>query len=105
MDGLTYKYYRKNNTRKIFIILHGANRHGIESGFISDIFNAFAAKKNSIICFNFPFCERGERKADSSVQAEEINILKQVIDFAYSEGYTEITIIAKSFGGVISSYW
>jgi len=31
--------------------------------------------------------------------------IKQVIDFVHTEGYNRITIIAKSLGGIISSYY
>lgn len=45
MQGLTYKYYRKNGTKTVYIILHGGGVVGVETDFISSIFDAIAATK------------------------------------------------------------
>lgn len=85
MQGLTYKYYRKNETKTVYIILHGGGAVGVETDFISSIFDAIAATKNSVLCFNFPYCERGEESSSGPELKEEVDALKQVVDFAHLE--------------------
>ena len=105
MQGLTYKYYRKNGTKTIYIILHGGGSVGVETDFISSIFDAIAATKNSVLCFNFPYCERGEESSSGPKLKEEVDALKQAVDFAHLEGFHKIIIVAKSLGGIIASYY
>lgn len=105
MDGLTYKYYKKNGTKRVYVILHGGGLVGVETEFISSIFNSISLTKNSVICFNFPYCERGEEKSSGGNLKEEVSVLDQVIKYARSEGYAEIKIVAKSLGGIIASYY
>lgn len=105
MDGLTYKYYKKSGAKRIYIILHGGGSAGVETEFISSIFNSISLTKNSVICFNFPYCERGEEESSGTRLREEILALDQVIQYIRSEGYSEIKIIAKSLGGIIASYY
>lgn len=105
MDNLTYKYYRKNSGKKVFIVLHGSGPVGVETSFITSIFDAIATTKNSVIGFNFPFCDREEVNSSGPELKEEVKSLKCVIDFVHSESYEEIRIIAKSLGGIIASYY
>ena len=105
MQGLTYKYYRKNGTKTIYIILHGGGAFGVETDFISSIFDAIAATKNSVLCFNFPYCERREESSSGPKLKEEVDALKQAVDFAHLEGFYKIRIVAKSLGGIIASYY
>ena len=105
MEGLTYKYYKKNNSKNIYLIIHGGGPVGVETDFISAIFDTIAKTHNSALCFNFPYCERMEESSSGPDLLEEISTLKQVIDFVHTEGYNRITIIAKSLGGIISSYY
>lgn len=102
MEGLTYKYYRKNKSK---LIIHGGGPVGVETDFISAIFDTIAKTNNSVLCFNFPYCERGEENSSGPDLLEEVSTLKQVIDFVHAEDYDHITIIAKSLGGIISSYY
>lgn len=78
---------------------------GVETDFISSIFDAIAATKNSVLCFNFPYCERGEESSGGPKLKEEVDALKQVVDFAHLEGFYEIRIVAKSLGSIITSYY
>ena len=78
---------------------------GVETDFISSIFDAIAATKNSVLCFNFPYCERGEESSGGPKLKEEVDALKQVVDFAHLEGFYEIRIAAKSLGSIITSYY
>ena len=105
MQELTYKYYRKNGTKTVYIILHGGGAFGVETDFISSIFDAIAATKNSVLCFNFPYCERGEETSSGPELKEEIDALKRAVDFAYLEGFSKIIIVAKSLGSIIASYY
>ena len=105
MEGLTYKYYKKNNSKNIYLIIHGGGPVGVETDFISAIFDTIAKINNSALCFNFPYCERGEENSSGPDLLEEISTLEQVIEFVHTEGYNRITIIAKSLGGIISSYY
>ena len=105
MEGLTYKYYKKNNSKNIYLIIHGGGPVGVETDFISAIFDTIAKTNNSALCFNFPYCERGEENSSGPDLLEEISTLEQVIEFVHTEGYNRITIIAKSLGGIISSYY
>lgn len=105
MEGLTYKYYKKNNSKNIYLIIHGGGPVGVEIDFISAIFDTIAKTHNSALCFNFPYCERMEESSSGPDLLEEISTLKQVINFVHTEGYNRITIIAKSLGGIISSYY
>lgn len=105
MEGLTYKYYRKNKSKDIYLIIHGGGPVGVETDFISAIFDTIAKTNSSALCFNFPYCERREENSSGPDLLEEVSTLKQVIDFIHAEGYNRITIVAKSLGGIISSYY
>lgn len=105
MEGLTYKYYKKNKSKNIYLIIHGGGPVGVETDFISTIFDTIAKTNNSALCFNFPYCERREENSSGPDLLEEVSTLKQVIDFVHAEGYSHITIVAKSLGGIISSYY
>ena len=105
MQELTYKYYRKRGAKIVYMILHGGGPVGVETDFISSIFDAIAATKNSVLCFNFPYCEREEEASSGPELKEEMDALKRAIDFAYLEGFSKIIIVAKSLGGIIASYY
>ena len=60
MQGLTYKYFRKTGSKIVYIVLHGGGPVGVETDFISSIFDSLAATKNSVLCFNVGCCESEE---------------------------------------------
>lgn len=105
MQELTYKYYRKTGTKIVYIVLHGSGPVGVETDFISSIFDSIAATKNSVLCFNFPYCEREEEASSGPELKEEIDALKRAVDFAYLEGFNKIIIVVKSLGGIIASFY
>ena len=105
VQGITYKYYRKKGTKTVYIILHGSGPVGVETNFISSIFDAIVETKNSVLCFNFPYCDRGEEASSGPELKEEVDTLRRVIDFAYLEGFNKIIIVAKSLGGIIASFY
>ena len=71
MEGLTYKYYKKNNSKNIYLIIHGGGPVGVETDFISAIFDTIAKTHNSALCFNFPYCERMEESSSGPDLLEE----------------------------------
>lgn len=105
MDKLTYKYYKKNGGEKAYIIVHGSGPVGVETDFIASIFDSIAITENSAICFNFPYCDRGEDNSSGPELKEEVAALKCAVDFIRSEGYKNIGIVAKSLGGIVASYY
>ncbi len=102
--NLTYKYYRKINDRQVFLVLHGGGVAGIESPFISKIITEFADSKKSVLGFNMPYCERGEESTSNNL-IEETEALKSAIEYLRTEGYGRITVIGKSLGSIIASYY
>ncbi|HUD08154.1 MAG TPA: alpha/beta fold hydrolase [Candidatus Saccharimonadales bacterium] len=104
-QDLSYKYYRKLNATTVYLVLHGGGPEGIETPFISNIINALSSTGNSVLGFNFPYCERGEENSSGPDLTEETEALEKVIEFLRGEGYEKIIIVAKSFGGIVSSYW
>jgi len=105
MQELTYKYYRKRGAKIVYMILHGGGPVGVETDFISSIFDAIAVTKNSVLCFNFPYCEREEEASSGPELKEEVDALKRAIDFAYLEGFSKIIIVAKSLGDIVASFY
>lgn len=105
LDNLSYKYYRKLNAKTVYLVLHGGGPEGIETPFISNIINALTDTGKSVFGFNFPYCERGEENSSGEELTEETEALDRVVRFLRSEGYERIVIVAKSLGGIITSYW
>ncbi len=105
LQGLSYKYYRKLNAKTVYLVLHGGGPWGVETPFISSIIDSLTGTGNSVLGFNFPYCERGEEKSSGPELTEETAALNKVIKFLRSEGYEKINIVAKSLGGVTASYW
>lgn len=104
-SDLTYKYYPKLNSKTVYLILHGGGPEGIESNFISNIINSLCNTGESVLGFNFPYCERGEENSSGEELLEETAALSKVVEFLKGEGYEKIIIVAKSLGGIITSYW
>ncbi len=102
---VTYKYYRKLGSKKVFLVLHGGGSEGIETPFIITIIGSLSQSLESVFGFNFPYCDRGEEESSGPELKEETDCLSKVIKFLYAEGYETIYIVAKSLGGIIASYW
>lgn len=105
LKDLSYKYYRKRNAKTVYLVLHGGGSEGIETPFISNIINALTGTGSSVFGFNFPYCERGEENSSGEKLAEETAALDKVVQFLHGEGYEKIVIVAKSLGGITTSYW
>jgi predicted alpha/beta-hydrolase family hydrolase len=105
LDELTFQYYRKLGSSDAFLVLHGGGPNGIETPFIASVIDALKATKQSVLAFNFPYCERGEELSSGPELVGELAALEQAIQFLRNEGYEQITIVAKSLGGIVASYW
>lgn len=105
LQDLSYKYYHKLNAKTVYLVLHGGGPEGIETPFISNIINALTGTGISVFGFNFPYCERGEENSSGEELAEETAALDKVVQFLRGEGYEKIVIVAKSLGGITTSYW
>ncbi len=105
LQDLSYKYYHKQGSKTVYLVLHGGGPEGIETTFISNIINALTTMGNSVFGFNFPYCERGEENSSGPELIEETATLEKVMQFLRGESYKKIVIVAKSLGGIITSYW
>jgi predicted alpha/beta-hydrolase family hydrolase len=105
LDNLSYKYYRKLNAKTVYLVLHGGGPEGTETPFISNIINALVGTGKSVFGFNFPYCERGEENSSGEELKEETEALEKVVEFLRGEGYEKVVIVAKSLGGIITSFW
>jgi predicted alpha/beta-hydrolase family hydrolase len=105
LQDLSYKYYHKLNVKTVYLVLHGGGPEGIETPFISNIINVLAGTGNSVFGCNFPYCERGEENSSGEELTEETATLDEVVQFLRSESYEKIVVVAKSLGGIITSYW
>lgn len=102
---LSYKYYRKLNSKTVYLVLHGGGPEGIETSFISNIINSLTTKGDSVFGFNFPYCERGDENSSGEELTEETAALENVVQYLRGEGYEKVVIVAKSLGGITTSYW
>lgn len=105
LQDLSYKYYHKRGSKAVYLVLHGGGPEGIETPFIANIINHLTETGNSVFGFNFPYCERGEENSSGEALSEETAALETVVQFLRSEGYEQIIIVAKSLGGITTSYW
>ena len=105
MQDLSYKYYHKNGAKTVYLVLHGGGPEGVESPFISNIIRSLTKTGDSVLGFNFPYCERGEENSSGPELTEEVTALTTAVDFLKSEGYEKVVIVAKSLGGIITSFW
>lgn len=105
LQDLSYKYYHKRNAKTVYLVLHGGGPEGIKTLFISNIINALTTTGSSVFGFNFPYCERGEENSSGEELTEETATLDKVVQFLRSEGYEKVVVVAKSLGGIITSYW
>jgi predicted alpha/beta-hydrolase family hydrolase len=105
LQDLSYKYYHKRGSKAVYLVLHGGGPEGIETPFIANIINRLAESGSSVLGFNFPYCERGEEKSSGEALSEETAALDMVVEFLRGEGYEKIVIVAKSLGGITTSYW
>jgi len=102
MHNLTYQYLHRPNSTTAYLILHGISE-GISSDFIRNIYSTVAATGDSVLALNFPYIDA--RSKPSPDMADECAALQTAFDFLQGEGYTNVSIIAKSLGGIVTSHW
>ena len=100
---LAYKHYSKPGREDVHLLMHGGN-DGLESPFISRMFEAVAGEQRSVFAFNLPYRERGDKSSSENLE-EEVGALGSVLEYLRSEGCAEINIIAKSLGAVVTSFY
>src|SRR6266545_2049135 len=105
LQDLGYKYYHKRDSKIVYLVLHGGGPEGIETPFIASIITSLTENGTSVFGFNFPYCERGEENSSGEDLTEETAALGTVVQFLRSEGYQKIIVVAKSLGGITTSYW
>lgn len=105
LQNLSYKYYHRCGSKIVYLVLHGGGPEGIETPFIANVINRLGETRDSVFGFNFPYCERGEQDSSGETLSEETAALETVVKFLRCEGYEQIVIVAKSLGGITTSYW
>jgi predicted alpha/beta-hydrolase family hydrolase len=104
LDNVTYKFYHKQASNRVLVVLHGSGTEGVESSFIAKVIEALTKTGNSVFGFNFPYCERGDESSSGPELTEEVEALKRVINQLHGNGY-KVTIVAKSLGGIVASFY
>ncbi len=104
LDNVTYKFYHKQSSDRVFVVLHGSGTEGVESPFIAKVIEALTRTGKSVFGFNFPYCERGDESSSGPELTEEVEALKQVVEQLQGSGY-KITIVAKSLGAIVASFY
>lgn len=102
LTELTYQHYNASKSERAFLLLHGISE-GINSGLIRSIFTALSNKKESVLAINWPYIDCNQKPSEDL--AEERLALSSAVNFLESAGYTQINIIAKSLGGIVTSRW
>ena len=97
-----FKYFYSNKAEKLDVVLHGGSQ-GMDSGFMNKIIEASRKEGNSVVAFNFPYIERGEENSSGPELLEEIEALRNVLDYCQSEKYSHVRLIGKSLGGVVAA--
>lgn len=104
LNNLTYAYYHKQSSNRVYIVLHGSGMAGVESPFITDIMQALIKTGQSVFGLNFPYCERGEEHSSGAELLEEVEAIRLSIVWLQEKGY-KITIVAKSLGAIAASFY
>ncbi len=98
------QFFYNKDSETLDIILHGVSE-GMESTFIQKLVKKSKESKHSTVTFNFPFLDRKESNSSSPELKEELNTLNSVLSFINADYYKNINLIAKSFGGIVASYF
>lgn len=104
LDNVTYKFYHKQSSDRVFVVLHGSGTEGVESPFITKVIEGLTKTRQNVFGFNFPYCERGDDSSSGPELTEEVGALKQVVEQLQAQGY-KVTLVAKSLGGIVASFY
>lgn len=77
----------------------------MDNPFIIKIIEKCRETNHSVAAFNFPYLDRGEGHSSGPQLLEELDSLKEVLDFCKGEKYQQIRLIGKSLGGIVASYF
>ena len=100
MQMPNFKYFYNNKSEILVVVLHGGSQ-GMDSSLICKVVDSSRERGNSVVAFNFPYIERGEDHSSGPELIEELEALKQVLDFCHSENFKHIRLIGKSLGGIV----
>lgn len=105
IDKLTsFLHFHDSKATTLDVILHGGSE-GINSPFMQKLFQHSKSKRNSVIMFNFPFLERGDKHSSGPELKEELNVLRKMLATANLDRFDHIRLIGKSLGGIVASYY
>lgn len=102
--NLTYKYYRKENAKEVFVLLQGG-RYKIETPLMTNLFEALITKGQNVFAFNFPESNHGENSDNENDLSSEIESLNTVVNYLKNKGNEKFYFVAKSLGGIVASRW
>jgi predicted alpha/beta-hydrolase family hydrolase len=92
------------HSTKANIILHGGSVD-MNSAFMMKVFNQSVATQTTTLTFNFPYIDRGDQTSSGDELIEEITTLTKMIQLVKDLGISEVTLIGKSLGGIVASYY
>jgi predicted alpha/beta-hydrolase family hydrolase len=92
------------NTQNAYLIMHGGSK-GIESEFLQKLIDKSASSNTTTLAFNFPYLDRGEESSSGPELIEELETMHTMVQMLADLGVKNITIIAKSLGGIVASYY
>jgi alpha/beta superfamily hydrolase len=101
-----FDFPEKNiDKNKIIILAHGITVDKNEGGVFVSLSNFLT--KNGYTTFRFDFRGSGESEGNSVDMTikGEVDDLNSAINYIKSEGYTEVALLAASFGGSIASFY
>lgn len=101
-SNLTRQYSPQHTSEAAYVVLHGISE-GITSDFIQSIYKGLAERGDTVLAFNWPYLDAGGEPSKDLV--DEQAALQSVADFLHGEGYTQLRIVAKSLGGIVTSRW
>ena len=105
MKGLeNFKYVKGNNSDVLVVLLHGSGV-GMDSQFMTKLWEAYKQKGYGVATFNFPFFDRGDDHSSGPELKEEIETLKNVLKHCHANKYEKVILVGKSLGGIIASFY
>ncbi|HSH18455.1 MAG TPA: alpha/beta family hydrolase [Candidatus Saccharimonadales bacterium] len=102
LSELTHQYAPQPNRDSVYVVLHGISE-GISSDFIQNIYKNLVDRGEAVLAFNWPFLDVGIEPSKDLV--DEQAALQSAADFLWGEGYSQLRIVAKSLGGIVTSRW
>lgn len=95
-------FFKKGTT--LDVVLHGGSA-GVDSPFIQKLVKHSMGSGNSVVAFNFPYFERGDKMSSGPELSEELATLTNILAEIKVGKYNHIRLIGKSLGGIVASYY